>query len=648
MKVNLRNILKWSLVVGSGVGLVLGCGKKDKSGSDTTTAADTEDKDITISGALALTGGSSASLALTSAADYDLYCVTFQIPPVSAKGDIGGDGSFSLVLSNAAGASVGCFVLDAAESVVGTMVFKDTTKKSLGGGAKSNEKMAFTGGETKLGTISLNLDTGLAEVDVSAITTKKTTTTAAAYALDFTGTYAFSSSGLTLPTGYNSICTEAEAQAEREKPSSGARKCDGPTEGMKIWLKQIKGKSTVDGSDVYGAMFWASEAAFQACGSKLGVTYDEAKSFGQIDLSGSGVAEGAFTWSAGYVDGWKNPAARVRYSMSKMENVADFNGYPGNKQYFKQYRKCEPNQPCGPGQGTITVAEGFSFNANTAETGCRKAGKPYQMRDWSNMQCTGAPLAGGLHKSTCTKKDTDEIDVTCVNIGGQFLADGSVLNNAWANYPADFISLARGPYCDLNGNNAYDAGEDAMNQGGDSYFCMVNGMQQPASAAILKPGQLCSEIDATTDLGKLTQLKCYAEDLHQNEKDGQGSETSCLRNVQSNFTATKPEDFITDSKGPVKARNMFVFEKFEYDSVNSGSLRGEERRFDGIRVGDNWTDCEIMEAFSFSIRKDEASTTGDLYGEMISTNTNLSDKPACIAAYGTGTVSKSLFKLIKQ
>ncbi len=88
-------------------------------------------------------------------------------------------------------------------------------------------------------------------------------------------------------------------------------------------------------------------------------------------------------------------------------------------------------------------------------------------------------------------------------------------------------------------------------------------------------------------------------------------------------------------------------ELFTYDSPTSGSLRGEEREFTGIQVGNNWTDCEVISVFNLSVRQIEG--TADLLAEMSQSEKNVSTKPACIAEFGDeGKTMKFMFKMQKQ
>ncbi|RYZ53911.1 MAG: hypothetical protein EOP07_16990 [Proteobacteria bacterium] len=616
-------------LIGFGLGLLLfaGCSKKSSKSPDTSSSS------IQLTGILAIEG-ESTSLRLTETAitDLSVYCVTFSLPPVAGTGAVSAEGKFSVTL-NAAGASVGCFILDSAKSILGTMVFEDSAKKDLNGEPKSADRFALEGGASDLGAITFNLSTGKAKVDVAKIVGKvKDTTVALTDAYDFSGNYVFEASGQKAPEGYANLCTAAEQEASHNNNNNSAqgKRCDGPSLNMPIYFKRLNGVVPGTTKPIFGMALWASKSLDNLCGNKLGISYADGISHG-IDLSNSGVGEGDFTWDPNLADGWKSPAARAKNSLLKQESVDNFKGFPGTKQFFHQYHTftCNPGSPCS--EGAATSAAGFQFNANTKETGCRNVatGKSVQVNDWSGMQCETTQLNGGLNKNTC-KKTYEGAEVACVNIGGTFLANETPIANAVTRFPGDYVVLAQGSYCDYNNNNAFDGNESPL----------WNNDEQSCNAGTpITEGQLCSSINASAEGGQLAQLRCYAE----GRKGGDGDFDSCQREVRTNWNAKTAAEFV---QGKSKPKGQFAFELFDYDSATSGSLRGEERDYRGIQVGDNFTDCEIVNVFSLSIKKIDGSN--DLYGEMIQNETNVSPKPACIANFPASAPTKYMFKLVKQ
>lgn len=603
-----------------GIGLGGACSKKK---SESETAADS---DIVIAGSLALADSSESALRLapSSLDELDIYCVSFEIPPVAGTGAVSAEGAFELTLATK-DVSVGCFIL-ADEEVLGTIVFEDESQKDMSGNAKQSDRYAFAGGKTNLGTFTLDLATGKAVVNVANIVREKAadTSSATANALDFTGNYIIKDSGIDLPTGYIGPCAGSENKDE----------CEGPPLDFPLWVKRVDGVDTTSGANKYGMMLWYSEDDFTACGSKLGFSYDDAKANAGIDLTNSGIGEGDFTWDASLEDGWKDTAnARARHSLMKMENVEDFNGYPGTKQYFKQYRTHTCNEN-GCSEGTPVVASGFQFFANTKDTGCKdSAGKPIQLTNWDNMKCENEDLTGGLHKNTCSK-EVDGDTVTCVHIGGTYDANGNTLGNAMTRFPEDYVVYASGAFCDKDADNEFD-GDEWPQWDGNSQTCSQGGT--------LKQGDLCKDIDVVDAPSEMAQLRCYMEASHQGGKDDQ-SDGLCRRRIEGNWSATSPEDFL--GNGPARPEAQIFFELFDYTSPTSGTMRTEERRFEGVQVGNNWTDCEVITVGSLALSKYPDSD--DLLAEMVETSRNVSSKPACVAEYGEGKIRKMLFKFEKQ
>ncbi len=617
--------------------LFAACGGSKKKSNNPTTSGELDDgAEIDISGKLKLTGTSTALNLLDTGsvalADLKIYCVTFSSPPVAGEGAIDGEGNFALTLA-AAQQAVGCFILKGDEQL-GTLVFKDPSKKSMSGSAKTSQREAFSG-DTNLGEITLDLATGEAVVDVSQITTTKDTATANAadQAYDFTGTYAIRAADFAMPTGYTTACPAGS----RDNRDPNAERCEGPEDGENIWIKRLAGTFTDGGAPAYGIMIWQSENAFNQCGSVLGTTYDDLRTTAGVDLSGSGVNEGQFTFIQGWEDGWKSPDARLKWSQTKMER-GEIGGYKGNKQYFSKYRTCTWNNELNRPDCPETPANGYSFWVQSDETGCKVDGKPFQLNDWRDMRCESENLEGGLKKNTCTKTTEDNKTVSCVNISGHFLENDTPLTpsqNAHieVRHPEDFVVYGQGPVCRKSGQQDSQPRWDDREQ-----RCVDN-------TWTLIPGQLCSEMTGDgSDSFRLAQLRCYADGYWELAEQVNG----CTRRINTNWNAATPEEFLQDN-GPAKPENQFIFEGFEYDSPTSGSFRGTERRFEGIKVGDNWDDCEVIENMTFSMRR-TTPDSADLVVEMISEYRNVSSKPACVAHFGDEGVriSKNMFIMQKQ
>lgn len=569
------------------------CGKKKKSSS-----SDSASSDLTISGSLSLTGesseGTSSSLALNGGfesspsvdsfnlelTELSVFCVTFAFPPVAGTGKVGADGEFSLSISGGKDASIGCFILNGT-SQVGTIVFEDPSEKDMSGANASSDKTSFAG-NVKFGAIKLDLATGKAVVDLSAIEVEKKVTGTAASLTDFTGTYKITALGLSQPEGYTAPCPAG---------SQGNDECRGPQEGETVFFKRINGKDVATGTEVFGVMAWESKAMFETCGSRLGISYADAKAHAGVDLSGSGVDEGEFTWAAGLVDGWKNPSAVSQYSRPIVKPLI-VNGVVG---------LAEGLYSGANGSGSYY---GFEFRPSDDKLGgCKDtSGKPVRLEpsQWSTMvhNNDSTEIAPGtyIYKSTSRLQDSS---VVCTFVGGRFTKVASTLES---EVDGTFTTLAFDPNVPLSRKQA-------------------------------APGALCSSLS-----GDLEQVRCYADNLWDYARS---NNDKCIKRVNYNWGAKTAAEFVNAGNGPVRAFGQHIFEKFRYDSPTSGSFRQEEERFEGIDTGNGWTDCRKIEKMNFALKAKDGSK--DLLVEMTQESRNADPKPACIAASKQNQILKSLF-----
>jgi len=577
---------------------MFGCGKKksksttESGSSDLTISGSLSISGTDSSGALALSKGFEGNLGLTSfdvtAADLSIYCVTFTLPPAAGTGEVSADGAFSLNIANGKDASVGCFILNGTTQL-GTIVFEDPSEKDLSGGAASADKTAFSG-NANLGAISLDLETGKAVVDLSKVEVTKKVDASAGAAFDFTGTYKITAGGLTQPTGYTAPCTRVAGQQGND--------CHGPSEGEPVYFRRIAGKSTEDGKDVFGVMAWESKARHVACGEKLGMSYADAKTNAKVDLSASGVDEGAFTWSAGFVDGWKKTGATAKFARPVVKPIT-VNGVDGLAEGL--YTNSGANYV------------GFEFRpANDKEGGCKDAsGKPVIGKniDWSsvNVQVSApAEIAPGTKIYKSQSKNADG-SIVCTFIGGRFTKGASA---------TDILGEVSGTFTEL---------------------AWAQGQQRKQPAA----NQACATVEASD---ALEGARCYADSL---EDAARQSQDACVRRLNFNWGAKTVEQFLGANNGPTKAFGEHLFEKFRYDSASSGSFRMEEERFQGLDTGNGWTDCRVIEKMTFALKAIPGSK--DLFVELNQESRNADPKPACIAANkDSNGVMKSQFKMVYQ
>jgi|GEM_PF-1842616 len=92
---------------------------------------------------------------------YKLYCVTFTNPPVAAAGTSDAAGQVSLDI-DASGVALGCFVLDTSGEAVAALVFSS--------GPERGQTITLTG-DADLGTITVDLDNGIAQADITEVGT---------------------------------------------------------------------------------------------------------------------------------------------------------------------------------------------------------------------------------------------------------------------------------------------------------------------------------------------------------------------------------------------------------------------------------------------------------------------------------------------
>lgn len=592
----MRHWRRWSYVSFAAISVAAvaatGCGKKDESSSAS---------DVTLSGSMSTSamaatarsnelGREDAGLALNELA---IYCVTFTVPPAAGTATVGSDGSFSVTISGASGKKLGCFITKAADSsVLGTLVFADSSESSLSGGSSTSDSMSFEG-EIKFGAIVFDPVSGKATVDVAKISgTVKNDAVAAGAAFDFSGNWQIKG----IPT--------ADLTAEEKKSFSvsvcaagsnnGPSGCHGPSEGEKIHLKRVVGKK--GDNDAYAMMVWASNDIFTACGSKLGETYADLKTMTKgIDFSGSGIAEGKFVFSStvsytdqagtahtnvALTDGWKLADAKVEWEQKDCGPVTLADGKRGWK--------------CTDGSGNYQIHLGG---------GCTSDGKPIEIKDWSKVtgqswSCAAKDSAG---YRTCTSTGTyDSKTIKCSNTDGTFTSTGAITDSFnWSTV-----------------------------------------------AVIAAKDTLCSSVNTATNRGKLVQLQCYSNAYWRS-----GLERStggyCLRDIRTNWATEDPAQFLSASDDP---RGLHIANLFKYSSDgNSGSLYDESEEFEGVEVSDGtnkqYVPCRILQKGSLKVAKVSDTRMKVNYS---STAINLSTESTACAAKFTGTAAENfLFYLDK-
>jgi len=169
--------------------------------------------------------------------NYSLYCVTFEDNPKAAKGTADNTGSFTLTI-DAAGIPFGCFVLDSSGKHVADLIFA----QGITPGAPLQGSILLTD-SADLGTITVDLDKGIAVVDISHISTGTIDSP-----FDPTGTWNFT-------------CTSPANDPVYSCPNEMF---------ATLFLHRISGKLP-DNSKIYGIAIWPSEQHFNTCGRVEGL-----------------------------------------------------------------------------------------------------------------------------------------------------------------------------------------------------------------------------------------------------------------------------------------------------------------------------------------------------------------------------------------
>ena len=619
-----------------GCAVILSCGAlAAASGCGKTTTAAATDTSVTVAGTLNATSSSSTariarvasnslitedaafeeSLSIPRASlsldltTLSIYCVTFALPPSAGTASIGATGAFSVNLANASGAPFGCFIVKTATNAqVATLVFKDSTKTNMDGGAKTDSKIALSG-NANFGTISLDVDSGLATADVANVAAQVTAPAVVADHFDPTGTWKFTDVDFTLPTGYVKLC------------SGHSRDCQGPANGDTIFLNRLAGKdftpdatcasavaadsaiTTCNGTTGTGAKYaagiWQSQAAFTGCGSKLGFTIAQARAKAHLDLTGiTGVSEGDFTWDAGWTEGWKNVGSALSsFAISDCRKVQVTHPVNGN-QVLAQACKMKD-----AGNSNAVV-----WNVGL-DSGCKLAdGSPAMLTgNWPNggsptvLGSTGFSSFSSTGTAMVQRPDgtTASVSVTCGGING-FFADSSSAPNLATPY------VMTGP----------------------------SNIQQDVKVA---QNAACSGI-----ADSLNQQRCYADYYQQHGRDAAG----CIKKMRFDWGSSDPLHFVLGSHGPARANSEFALSLLDYAANGTMALSSDDEDEQGFQSGNQFVSCRVRNGFTITMTK--VSDT-KLQAEFVSETKVIDQNPACqaYAASNAGTF-RSIAYMTKQ
>lgn len=595
--------------------LITSCAKMSSSSSGSSTSG------VTISGSLNLASASSYSakpggemlfsVDELSTSNYKVQCTSIDDSSTKATAAVKADGSFSV--SGVPANAIGCQLLDSSETALAPIVFSDSSSKDMKGKSKTQTRVQLSN-STNIGTISYDTKSKSASVTMSAELKSKIASSVVATApYDFTGSYKMQKFDGSLPAGYSMPCAAGESN------------CSGPQVDEPIYIKVIKGKeftpdstcqsaatagtitsgSTCNGTtgstDKYGIMVWRAEAAYQACGSKLGFSYVEGKAYGQVDLSSSGISEGAYNWttsaSGTVTNGWQFSNATASRDLHNCEPVT-----VGSGSYATSGNKCYDNVS-SPASYQISLAKGGCLDSN---------GNPIENINWSNV--------------TYGSSSSSTYDATNF--------PGYIKNTNTATYSGQTIT------CEFIYGTFKQSDNSSLSGGGFTW----------SNVTKTNSGTTCSSLANSTNKEKLTRLQCFSEamwNVSAIRSDLQNN-AYCFRKVRANWGATDPNYFLVDSSGPIKAEAQHVLEVLDYTSNNSATFRMRDEDYRGVQNGNAWTSCHLEQAITISLKR---RTDGHVNIEFISETKNLdANVAACKSGesnLGVGT-QKFMFKAVKQ
>jgi len=584
--------------------LVAGCAANSSDSLSNLTMSGTLSGSTSIVSHLALSPDFTRNLIrrAVSYSGYTISCSTISVPSTTVTGTVAADNSFSIALEK--GVPYRCTLLSGS-TVKATFVFSNSNKKSMSGDAQTVDSLALGSNATGL-SLAVDTTSGQAVGDASSLSLSSD----GLDEFNFTGTYTIKALGESLPTGYSDVC------------AVGAVNCNGPQADEVIYVKRIVGTSftpnaqcladlasanstglqfsptggscggTAGTDNVYGVAVWRNEASFNACGPKLGFTYDEGKARAQADLSASGIGSGAPTWdstapiqgggTANLTEGWKATQATASWPLNNCVPVTAPNGDAAYK---------------------CTEVSGTDYSVNIGG-GCVDSSSNPVQPNWSSVTwggCTSTALTGtmtGFQRNVCTATQGANT-YTCTNTWGTFASNGTATDSS--NY---------------NWNDT----------------------------VIATQGTACSAISDTYALQK---LQCYAQ-YYQNNINNRNSGT-CLPDIRFNWTTTDSTKFVYQD-GPMKAANQHVMAGGQYGANGTFTFRDGHSDWRGVRVSDSsgnntWVNCRVKEVFTMTMKKINAS---DYMTVFVSENFLLSsDIVACSAnqsQLGIG-VSRAMFKM---
>lgn len=170
---------------------------------------------------------------------------------------------------------------------------------------------------------------------------------------------------------------------------------------------------------------------------------------------------------------------------------------------------------------------------------------------------------------------------------------------------------------------------------------------------LLNNNALCSSAGVASDKAALAGLKCYAE-FYWNTVSNSASSSLCLKDIRSDWSATTAATFL-ETSGPVKAKNQYILELFDYINNDAGTFRNEEIFSKGISMAGyggstTWVNCRVMESMTMTIMEKSAT---QLQAEFVMESRVLDTKQACrttaaLTALGANGATRHMFLMTRQ
>ena len=360
----------------------------------------------------------------TTYTQYLISCVTFTVPPVVGTGGTpDASGKFTVDFgAGSVGKSFGCFIVKPTDGSFDAipLVFQDTTQKSMDGSAKQDTRLAVTG-DISIPSINLNLNSGTATVDTTAIVKTDTSAsgpvvaTATGTKFDFTGNWIVQdpvANGITVPAGYTVPLTEDqsfEIEWTRRTTNSGGGG-GGPQQGMQLLLQRLAGKAFTPNAacltDVANHKNGTASGPLAPC---VGTTGTEDRYGIQVWAPQSGDTMSGCTITHPTPAAGEKAACRIVY-----HNVLAAQQTPA-----QAYAACGRKMGFTANEAKAMGRVDFTADTNYASSGTTSGASDTKYYDGGFVFATTATVGSGLYGSTVTNGMAPPFSVASIHFGSE-------------------------------------------------------------------------------------------------------------------------------------------------------------------------------------------------------------------------------------